>query len=72
MTKTVGDFVEDLEIQVPVQGLLALGHTVDTVSPDKVAGDKCKTAVHDFEGDQTYSEACHFQHYLINFFIVFA
>ena len=53
--------MEDLEIQVPVQGLLALGHSVDTVSPDKAAGDKCKTAVHDFEGDQTYSEASHIE-----------
>ena len=52
----VGDFVEDYEIMVPFQTLLAVGHTVHTVCPNKKAGDKCRTAVHDFEGDQTYSE----------------
>ncbi|MGN6367427.1 MAG: DJ-1/PfpI family protein [Phycisphaerae bacterium] len=52
----VGDFVEDYEIMVPFQALLAVGHTVHTVCPNKKAGDKCRTAVHDFEGDQTYSE----------------
>ena len=51
-----GDFVEDYEIMVPYQCLLMLGHTVDVVCPNKVAGDTIKTAIHDFEGDQTYTE----------------
>jgi protease I len=52
----VGDFVEDYEVMVPFQALLMVGHTVHAVCPDKKAGDKCRTAIHDFEGDQTYSE----------------
>jgi protease I len=52
----VGDFVEDYEVMVPFQALLAVGHDVDAVCPDKAAGDSVRTAVHDFEGDQTYSE----------------
>ena len=52
----VGDFVEDYEVMVPFQTLLAVGHEVHAVCPDKAAGDKVRTAVHDFEGDQTYSE----------------
>jgi protease I len=52
----VGDFVEDYEVMVPFQALLAVGHAVDAVCPDKTAGDTVRTAVHDFEGDQTYSE----------------
>ena len=51
-----GDFVEDYEIMVPFQALLMVGHLVDAVCPGKKAGDRVKTAVHDFEGDQTYSE----------------
>ena len=51
-----GDFVEDYEIMVPFQALLMVGHEVHAVCPDKQAGDKVRTAVHDFEGDQTYSE----------------
>ncbi|MEM5476825.1 DJ-1/PfpI family protein [Pacificibacter sp. AS14] len=51
-----GDFTEDYETMVPFQCLLACGHTVDAVCPDKVAGDTVKTAIHDFEGDQTYTE----------------
>jgi len=51
-----GDFVEDYEIMVPFQALLAVGHTVHAVCPGKKAGDTIRTAVHDFEGDQTYSE----------------
>jgi protease I len=51
-----GDFVEDYEIMVPFQALLAVGHVVDAVCPGKKAGDKVRTAIHDFEGDQTYSE----------------
>lgn len=52
----VGDYVEDYEVMVPFQALLMVGHTVHTVCPGKKAGDKIRTAVHDFEGDQTYSE----------------
>jgi protease I len=52
----VGDFVEDYEVMVPFQTLLTVGHEVHAVCPDKKAGDKVRTAVHDFEGDQTYSE----------------
>lgn len=52
----VGDFVEDYEVMVPFQALQMVGHTVHAVCPDKKAGDTIKTAVHDFEGDQTYSE----------------
>lgn len=51
-----GDFVEDYEIMVPFQMLLMVGHTVDAVCPGKKAGDQVRTAIHDFEGDQTYSE----------------
>lgn len=51
-----GDFTEDYETMVPFQTLLAVGHTVHAVCPDKVSGDTVKTAIHDFEGDQTYSE----------------
>ncbi len=52
----VGDFVEDYEVMVPFQMLLMVGHKVDAVCPDKKPGDTVKTAIHDFEGDQTYSE----------------
>ncbi len=52
----VGDYVEDYEAMVPFQALLMLGHTVHAVCPDKRAGEKVRTAIHDFEGDQTYSE----------------
>lgn len=52
----VGDYVEDYEVMVPFQALQAVGHNVHAVCPDKKAGDKVRTAVHDFEGDQTYSE----------------
>ena len=52
----VGDFVEDYEVMVPFQALLAIGHTVHAICPDKKAGDTVRTAIHDFEGDQTYSE----------------
>src|SRR5262249_7417291 len=51
-----GDFVEDYEIMVPFQALLMVGHTVHVVCPGKRAGQPIRTAVHDFEGDQTYSE----------------
>jgi len=52
----VGDYVEDYEVMVPFQALLMVGHNVDAVCPNKLAGEKIKTAIHDFEGDQTYSE----------------
>ena len=52
----VGDFGEDYEIMVPFQALLTVGHTVHAVCPDKKAGDYVATAIHDFEGHQTYSE----------------
>jgi protease I len=51
-----GDYGEDYETMVPFQMLLMAGHTVDAVCPDKRAGQKIRTAIHDFEGDQTYSE----------------
>jgi protease I len=52
----VGDFVEDYEVMVPFQALQMVGHTVHAVCPDKKSGDTVRTAIHDFEGDQTYSE----------------
>ncbi|MEF2229996.1 MAG: DJ-1/PfpI family protein [Pseudodesulfovibrio sp.] len=52
----VGDFVEDYEVMVPFQMLLMVGHTVHAVCPGKKAGETVATAVHDFEGHQTYSE----------------
>ncbi len=52
----VGDFVEDYEAMVPYQMLLMLGHDVATVCPGKRPGDTVATAIHDFEGHQTYSE----------------
>jgi protease I len=52
----VGDFGEDYEIMVPFQALLAVGHTVHAVCPDKKSGEFIATAIHDFEGHQTYSE----------------
>jgi protease I len=52
----VGDYVEDYEVMVPFQALQMVGHTVHAVCPDKKAGQFVRTAIHDFEGDQTYSE----------------
>lgn len=52
----VGDYVEDYEVMVPYQMLIMVGHNVSTVCPGKKAGETVRTAVHDFEGDQTYSE----------------
>jgi protease I len=52
----VGDYVEDYEVMVPFQMLLLLGHQVDVVCPNKKEGDSVLTAIHDFEGAQTYSE----------------
>jgi protease I len=52
----VGDYAEDYETMVPFQALAMVGHTVHAVCPDKKSGDSVMTAVHDFEGAQTYSE----------------
>ena len=52
----VGDYVEDYEVMVPFQMLQMVGHQVDAVCPDKNSGETVATAIHDFEGDQTYSE----------------
>ena len=51
-----GDFAEDYETMVPFQALLMLGHAVHAVCPGKKSGETIKTAIHDFEGDQTYTE----------------
>lgn len=51
-----GDFTEDYETMVPFQALMSVGHTVHAVCPDKQAGESVATAIHDFEGDQTYTE----------------
>jgi protease I len=51
-----GDFAEDYETMVPFQALQAVGHTVHAICPGKRAGERIKTAIHDFEGDQTYTE----------------
>jgi len=52
----VGDFVEDYEVMVPFQMMQMLEHTVHAVCPEKTSGDSVATAVHDFEGHQTYTE----------------
>jgi protease I len=52
----VGDYVEDYEVMVPFQALLMVGHNVHAVCPGKKSGEVVRTAIHDFEGDQTYSE----------------
>jgi protease I len=52
----VGDYVEDYEVMVPFQALQMVGHTVHAICPDKKSGQHVRTAIHDFEGDQTYSE----------------
>jgi len=51
-----GDYGEDYETMVPFQALAMVGHTVHAVCPNKKAGEKVRTSIHDFEGDQTYSE----------------
>jgi len=51
-----GDYTEDYETMVPFQALLMVGHSVHAVCPGKKAGEQVRTAIHDFEGDQTYSE----------------
>src|ERR1700731_1755212 len=52
----IGDYVEDYEVMVPFQALLMVGHTVHAVCPGKKSGESVRTAIHDFEGDQTYTE----------------
>ena len=52
----IGDYVEDYEVMVPFQALLMVGHEVHAVCPNKKSGETVRTAIHDFEGDQTYSE----------------
>lgn len=52
----VGDYVEDYEVMVPFQMLLMVGHEVHAVCPGKKSGETIATAIHDFEGEQTYSE----------------
>jgi deglycase len=52
----VGDYVEDYEVMVPFQALQMVGHRVEAVCPNKKTGESVRTAIHDFEGDQTYSE----------------
>ncbi len=52
----VGDYAEDYEVMVPYQAMLIVGHSVHAVCPGKKSGESVRTAVHDFEGDQTYSE----------------
>ncbi|MGE5647162.1 MAG: DJ-1/PfpI family protein [Acidobacteriota bacterium] len=52
----VGDYIEDYEVMVPFQALAMVGHTVHAVCPGKRSGEFVRTAIHDFEGDQTYSE----------------
>lgn len=51
-----GDYVEDYELMVPFQALQMVGHEVSVVCPEKSAGEQIATAIHDFEGEQTYSE----------------
>lgn len=52
----VGDYVEDYEVMVPYQALQMVGHVLHVVCPGKTSGQTVRTAIHDFEGDQTYSE----------------
>lgn len=52
----VGDYAEDYEVMVPYQAMLTVGHRVHAVCPGKKSGESVRTAIHDFEGDQTYSE----------------
>jgi protease I len=52
----VGEFSEEYEIFVFEQCMHAVGHTVHVVCPGKKSGEMIKTSLHDFEGDQTYTE----------------
>src|SRR5260370_29085673 len=61
----VGDYAEDYDVMVPFQALLMFAHTVHAVCPAKKSGDHVRTAIHDSEGDQTYSEKRD-HHYSLN------
>ena len=52
----IGDYVEDYEVMVATEALMMVGHTVHTVCPGRMAGEFIPTSIHDFEGDQTYTE----------------
>lgn len=62
----VGDYVEDYEVMVPYQALQMIGHVLHVVCPGKTSGQTVRTAIHDFEGDQTYSEKPG-HHFALNF-----
>lgn len=62
----VGDYVEDYEVMVPFQAMQMVGHVVHAVCPGKKSGQTVRTAIHDFEGDQTYSEKPG-HHFALNF-----
>lgn len=62
----VGDYVEDYEVMVPYQALQMIGHVLHVVCPGKTSGQTVRTAIHDFEGDQTYSEKPG-HHFAVNF-----
>jgi len=51
-----GDYVEDYELMVASEALMMVGHTVHAVCPGRKAGEFIPTSIHDFEGDQTYTE----------------
>ena len=61
-----GDFAEDYETMVPFQMLQMVGYEVHAVCPDKKKGETIKTAIHDFEGDQTYTEKPG-HHFILNY-----
>ena len=52
----IGDFVEDYEVMVPFQMLKMFDFQCVAVCPGKKAGEYVTTAIHDFDGYQTYSE----------------
>ena len=52
----IGDFAEDYEVMVAFQALLMVGHSVHAVCPGKKSGEFVRTVIHDFEGDQSYTE----------------
>ena len=62
----VGDYVEDYEVMVPYQALQMVGHVLHAVCPGKISGQTVRTAIHDFEGDQTYSEKPG-HHFVLNY-----
>jgi protease I len=52
----VGDYVEDYEVMVPFHGAADGGALSSCGLSQQRAGDSVCTAIHDFEGDQTYRE----------------